>query len=599
MKRVGIFLIVVAVIAVTVVYVYRQPPYEPEVRDWHDLQAIRYRLARSYILMNDLDSTTAGYAELASETANQGKGWQPIGTEDHTFTGTFDGGGYEIRDLFVNRRDEDYVGLFGFVDEGGVIENVGLVNTTVNGDYGVGGLVGENEHGTVNNSYSSGNVTGQSSVGGLVGFNRGTVSNSYFSGNVTSNSYVGGLVGWNSATVSNSYYNYNNVLICGQNIITIGALFAEDFNQWLANDNFLDINERLSQENAYYLINDVSDFKELLAFGQDDSLKFRLKDDLDLGNDPNFYIPYLAGAFDGNGHKILNLSFHFDFVSQVGLFGYLASGGRVTQVGVENVSITGRSYVGGLVGASAGTVNNSYSSGSMTGESDVGGLVGLNAGHGTVTNSYSTGNVTGVNSIGGLLGGNAYFATVSNSYSSGSVIGSRVVGGLVGSSPGTVSNCYSTGSVTGEANVGGLVALNFEGTVRNSHSRGSVTRSSGEDTNFGGFAGVNWRGKIINCYSTGSVHYEDAEDPTDKGFAGSVETGGDYEMTGNFWDTVTSGQTSTAGNAMGKTTAEMQETANFTDWDVCDVLLGETNQACIWNIIDGETSPFLSWQSVS
>jgi len=178
--------------------------------------------------------------------------------------------------------------------------------------------------------------------------------------------------------VSNSYYNYDEVRINGEKIITIGALFGEDFNQWLANDKFLDANERLSQENGYYVVNNVTDFKELLAFGQNASLKFRLTNDLDLATEPSFYIPYLAGEFDGNGHKISHLSFNFGFVYYVGLFGYLAPGGKVTQVGVENINITGPENVGGLVGYNRGTVSNSYSTGSVTGESHVGGLVGWN-----------------------------------------------------------------------------------------------------------------------------------------------------------------------------------------------------------------------------
>jgi hypothetical protein len=51
-----------------------------EIRTWYDLDAIGNNLSGSYILMNDLDSTTDGYEELASPTANGGKGWQPIGT---------------------------------------------------------------------------------------------------------------------------------------------------------------------------------------------------------------------------------------------------------------------------------------------------------------------------------------------------------------------------------------------------------------------------------------------------------------------------------------------------------------------------------------
>ena len=58
-------------------------------------------------------------------TANGGKGWEPIGiyhphgpTAFTGFMGTFDGQGYEICDLFINRPDEDSVGLFKYVDDG-------------------------------------------------------------------------------------------------------------------------------------------------------------------------------------------------------------------------------------------------------------------------------------------------------------------------------------------------------------------------------------------------------------------------------------------------------------------------------------------------
>jgi hypothetical protein len=175
-----------------------------EIRDWDDLDAIRNSLDDRYILMNDLDSTTTGYTELASPTANKGKGWEPIGTSDDQFIGSFDGQGYEIRDLFINHPDEDYVGLFGEVGQEGVTKDIGVVNVTVIGDCYVGGLVGHSD-GTVSNSYSTGSLNGEEHVGGLVGHNGGIVSNSYSTGGVTGDSRVGGLVGWNQATLSNSY----------------------------------------------------------------------------------------------------------------------------------------------------------------------------------------------------------------------------------------------------------------------------------------------------------------------------------------------------------------------------------------------------------
>ncbi len=175
-----------------------------EIRTWHDLNAIRDNLSARYILVNDLGPATAGYVELASETANQGKGWQPIGSSDDGFTGSFEGQGYEIKDLFIDRPDEDYVGLFGEIGREGVTKDIGMVNVTVIGNDYVGGLVGHVE-GTATNCYAAGEVTGKEHVGSLVGHNGGTVNNSYSSGSVTGDSRAGGLVGWNQATLSDSY----------------------------------------------------------------------------------------------------------------------------------------------------------------------------------------------------------------------------------------------------------------------------------------------------------------------------------------------------------------------------------------------------------
>jgi len=220
--KVCIFLITIALIAGMVGCGPRSQNLE--IRDWYDLDAIRDNLGGKYTLMNDLDSTTDGYDELVSPTANGGAGWQPIGTYDDPFTGTFDGQGYEIYDLFINRPYEDDVGLFGYVSEGGVIKNLGVVNTDVTGLAGIGGLIGENA-GTVSNSYSTGNVTdgGWGWVGGLIGGNSGTVSNSYSTSYVTGYAGVGGLVAFNdeAGTVSNSYSSAN---VIGEEIV--GGLVA-------------------------------------------------------------------------------------------------------------------------------------------------------------------------------------------------------------------------------------------------------------------------------------------------------------------------------------------------------------------------------------
>ena len=204
------------------------PPQNLEIWTWYDLDAVRSNLGGNHTLMNDLDFTTAGYDELASRTANEGRGWDPIGFVETIFwddmcgggsyenwyglNGTFDGQGYEIRYLFIDRLDESDVGLFRIVNEGGVIRNIAAVHVTVIGAYYVGSLVGRNR-GTVSNSYSSGEVTGgQWGVGGLIGglfetmeSGGGAVDNSYSACDVFGNGAVGGLVGWNGFTVTNSY----------------------------------------------------------------------------------------------------------------------------------------------------------------------------------------------------------------------------------------------------------------------------------------------------------------------------------------------------------------------------------------------------------
>jgi len=211
LARFGVFLTTMALIAGLVGC---GPTKVVEIRDWYDLDAIRNALGASYstryVLMNDLDYTTAGYEELASPTANGGKGWQPIGTWGDSARSYFDGillgQGYEIRDLFINRPDEDNVGLFGATVWGGP-NDIAVVNFTVTGGDYVGVLVGRND-GQIYNCYcAAGSVTGNSSVGGLAGrIEKGYVSTCYCTGNVTGTERVGGLVGYNEGgTVSNCY----------------------------------------------------------------------------------------------------------------------------------------------------------------------------------------------------------------------------------------------------------------------------------------------------------------------------------------------------------------------------------------------------------
>ena len=173
-------------------------------------------------------------------------------------------------------------------------------------------------------------------------------------------------------------------------------------------------------------------------------------------------------------------------------------------------SVSGKSFIGGLVGLNGGgTITNSYATGTVSGSrNDVGGLVGENRG-GTITNSYATGTVSGSgNDVGGLVGLNS--GTITNSYATGTVtgLGNHDVGGLVGENRGgTITNSYATGTVTGSGiRVGGLVGWHNTGTITNSYATGAV---KGSDLNIGGLVGENG-GAIMNGYATGTVRGEGA-----------------------------------------------------------------------------------------
>jgi hypothetical protein len=325
--KVSAFLITAALIAGIVGCDYTPPPSQDlEIWTWYDLDDVRDNLAGNHTLMNDLDSTTAGYEELASPTANGGKGWEPIGLLGGTasFTGIFDGQGHEIRDLFINRPDQTRTGLFGMIDYGAVVENLGVVNVTVIGGRLVGGLVGLN-NGTISNSYSTGSVTGNDEVGGLVGRHSwGALHNCYSIASVTGEEDVGGLVGRNEATTVDDSYcrgtlsdSYSEGNVTGQS--SVGGLVGT-------------IVHRVMVENSYS-----------------------------------------GGSVTGNNNVGgLVASDEFDTVSN----------------SYSTASVTGSQKIGGLVGHNDdGTVSNSYSTGNVTGDEYVGGLVGWNE-YGTVSNSF-------------------------------------------------------------------------------------------------------------------------------------------------------------------------------------------------------------------
>lgn len=303
-------------------------------------------------------------------------------------------------------------------------------------------------------------------------------------------------------------------------------------------------------ENDPYLIRTAEQFNTIGATQSDWSKYFQLRADIDLSEytDNSFNIigtgptnESFRGVFDGNNHKISNFSLRSTRQQYTGLFGYVS--GQVKNLGLINPELVAQGiYAGVLVGyLDSGIITSCYVEGaSVSGDDYVGGLIGACAGR--IYKSSSTGSVVGDTLVGGLIG-LLTDGTVNTSYSKATVSGHREVGGLVGrisNEAGVVSNCYATGNVDGDMYVGGLVGQLERGRTFNCYSAGNVTGNQ----YVGGFTGyIRVLGSVLHC----------------------------------FWDTQTSGQSASPGGT-GKTTVEMQTITTYSDegwdfrdyWTICD-----------------------------
>lgn len=246
-----------------------------------------------------------------------------------------------------------------------------------------------------------------------------------------------------------------------------------------------------------------------------------------------------TGHFDGRGYKVINIFMHwcrFDapvtacpYYYHIGLFSSLGSGAIVQNLGLESCSIKGYDEAGAIAGMTednpSGTIRRSMSDGTIEVEDD---------------------------SAGGIVGESAY-ATFEKSYSLCTVIGGDDdIGGFVGQSYGDkIEDCYARGNVTGDRYVGGFVGGAFSSDIDNIYSTGLVVGNN----DVGGLLG----------YNSGS------------------------DVDNSFWDTETSGQSSSAGGT-GKTTTLMKIQSTFTRagwafnviWGMTDVC--NAGYPCLLNV---------------
>ena len=509
----------------------------------------------------------------------------------------------------------------------GTISNVSVLSGTVDGlsftGIGAGGLVGQNL-GTITGSSANvtvtlGDATNSNQLniaGGLVASNLGLITNSSATGNVSGGafSYVGGLVGQNG-------------VICDCEISgpgTISSSFATGSASGGTNSvvgGFVAFNSGGSIVAQSHATGQVSGSGNVQLGGfvgiNDTDTNFDFGDGI-ISNS------YATGSVTGT-----NLVSGDSGAAAVGGFAG-QNNGTITNAYAANIGgINGAGanfgdfVIGGFVGSNSGTIQGqnpgqfTYATGNVTGSANsiAGGFAGQNAGN--ITFAFASGNVhVGSNSYaGGFVAGN--MGMIFQAFATGAVTddGNSVLGGFGAFNVNSLSQVFATGAVTGGTNtvVGGLVAVNGSlapsdkfgspgpvGSIVNGYATGMA--SGGAGSIVAGLVAVN-DGAIKTSYSAGAVsggttgglvaknnpsfQFADLNIPSiiDQGGTPVPLRAGSGTITNSYWNTETSGQSSSAGGT-GMTTQQLVSglPAGF--------------DASVWTILPDPSFPYFPWSPI-
>ena len=426
----------------------------------------------SYINPNSTnfgDFNEDGATQSIKKEVSESYGFKPIGNNTKNFKGVFLGNNNKIKGIYINRTEQDYVGLFGFIS--GNIKNVSIESANVKGKNYVGTLAGKlsgvNSNGfTVNNLNVSGsgsigsifgdapkvlsiyaenvNVKGDTSVGGIIG--NGGYSK-YSDSVIIKNSTVTGTT--NTKMISGGQYgsvkNYLavNVKLNDEDVSNSTLEMIEDINgleaagidTYIGGDNdsdgfYFDYNKKNkivitnTEDNPIiglttgtgtkidpYLISSEEDWKKATSMLNNTTYYFKLTKDLDFSN-KKFYmfgsktIPF-NGILDGNNKKISSVTLNLEKSNYIGLSG-CASNGVIKNINIDKFNINGDSYVGTLTGEQRTDANApvNVTNSNVSGNSHVGGVYGAaRLVSYVVTDNV---NVKGDTSVGGIVGEGGY-----------------------------------------------------------------------------------------------------------------------------------------------------------------------------------------------
>lgn len=454
-------------------------PYQ--IADCQQLQDMNGDLAAHYELTGNVD---------CGETTNwnEGAGFLPVGDWGSEFSGTLNGNGYSISNLFINRPTSDRQALIGYTTNGAVIQNLGMENVQITAQRYAGGIVGvlNGADSVIRNSFVTGSITlvfgdvggsGQFAGGIVSGLDFGShIYNSYSAADVLTFYHdawgEGGLAGYayNGSSVSNSFWDTETTSTV---LLSEGGGTGKTNTQMKTLSTYVDAGWNFSSVwginagDMPYLRNslhggngsadypyEISSCLELQDINDNNatlSKHYILVADIDC--DGVTFTPIgssgseFTGNFDGGNHTISNVSITSG-ASGTGLFGDTTEA-TITNVNLSNFTISGTDRVGALVGTTNYTTISYIGlyNGTITGSgSNVGGLVGYLGGS-SISNSFAENSTVTANTMaGGLAGITIGPSTVGNSYFQGSIDATANVGGItgqVGAGPASVNNTYA------------------------------------------------------------------------------------------------------------------------------------------------------------
>lgn len=422
------------------------------VENLQQLQAMNTKLDGNYALRNSID---ANYTD--DSKYNNGKGFASIGSSTAAFTGNFDGLGYDIFDLNINRSDENNVGLFGYAD-GAIIRNFTLNSGSIAGKDNTGAVVGYANNSKISNIINTANVSGTNNVGSIVGKVEGTNRTQAPDGSYVYNSQLAGLI------------NTGNITGTGSNIggiagsITNSSITGETYN--LGAVTGIPASSKVGG-----IVGNASNSS--IGNGEDD---FTIYNQLDITGG------YNIGGIAGNisGTDVQNVA-NYGAITAIGATSedyqyHTANGevyddvtGTILSNGVATIKVSAAN-AGGIVGnTSNSSINKAENNGDVT---------TAMATNTTTGDYYNAGNVGGI-------AGRAYYTDISNVVNKENTIaGAHNVGGAVG---------YMTGDsvIDGAINNGGdITATGARRAGVSGFAQESVRSDGSEKFNIGNIGGI-------------------------------------------------------------------------------------------------------------